>query len=262
MTDHALRQRIVQAIIYADELPFVYIQNPKVACTTIKASLWEYIDTMRGKVTFVGNAHDRRASPFVNVFNGNYDFSSFSGKPFVTMVRNPFSRAVSAYSDKIGNVRSNHAWENFCRIHDIDPTLTKRDYSFLDFLRTLASSPDTTTWDQHFRPQYLDILYHSTEFAFIGRLESAQDTFAYMTSAGVPIENRVLGASRIKTPTVQYYNDEAIHLVRTIYAEDFRLFGYSTELSEMREFGEMVPPERPDEVINIIRGSVEVAQPA
>ncbi|WP_161140950.1 sulfotransferase family 2 domain-containing protein [Propylenella binzhouense] len=255
MTEKNLRHRLVQAIVYADELPFVYVQNPKVACTTIKTALWEYVDAERGTSTFGGSPHARAESPFVNILRNEYDFEAFSAKPIVTMVRNPYARAVSAYENKIGYLprRLDQVWNRFCEIHAVDASLTKAEFGFVDFLRTLATGVDPAEFDQHFRPQSIGLFYDSVDYTFIGRVEEADATFKFMNSLGLRVENKVLGATKKTKRTEDYYDDEAVELVKSIYADDFRLFGYSTELSELREFGDFLPPERPGELIDLIR---------
>lgn len=74
----------------------IYLNNPKVGCSTIKSNLWQILspETFRKD----GDVHDVKSSPFSNK---PVDSRWISTANIFTFVRNPFTRAVSAFLNKI-----------------------------------------------------------------------------------------------------------------------------------------------------------------
>lgn len=91
----------ISGILYQPKNNIAYLHNPKVACSTIKNSL------LRGEVD---NVHEQFLFPPYN--NSNV--------PIFSVVRNPYSRSVSAYLDKIGKDKDFYVWFPFCRKYGLD----------------------------------------------------------------------------------------------------------------------------------------------
>ncbi|WP_160151917.1 sulfotransferase family protein [Microbulbifer sp. ALW1] len=136
-----------------------------------------------------------------------------------TVVRNPYSRVLSAYLNKV--VR----FPERCG-----------DISFAQFLQRLATERDFLYSNAHWVPQADLMLIPAEEFDFIGKVESLDRDLAEIkqrirpdiqdeiTSAGPP----PTGASK---KLREYYSDDSlVALVADIYRQDFTTFGYSTEL--------------------------------
>ena len=136
-----------------------------------------------------------------------------------TVVRNPYSRVLSAYLNKV--VR----FPERCG-----------EISFAEFLQRLAAEPEFLYSNAHWVPQADLMLIPAKEFDFIGKVESLDRDLAEIkrrirpdikdeiTTAGPP----ATGASK---KLREYYSDDSlIALVADIYRQDFTTFGYSTEL--------------------------------
>ena len=103
-----LNRKMLSAVRHHGSLGFTYLNNPKSGCGHIKAAMWAQIDKNNGTRTLeLYGPHSRASSPFVkSLFDtGGYDFAHFAETPFFTVVRNPFSRALSGYLSKIAQER-------------------------------------------------------------------------------------------------------------------------------------------------------------
>jgi hypothetical protein len=152
------RRLVTRQVRHHESLALTYISNPKAGCSGIKAAMWAQIDRNTGHHTLPdgGMPHKLSRTPFVqSVFDtASYDFEKFKQSRFFTVVRNPFTRALSGYLNKIGK-RSSTVWENFCRRYGVDPNDTRETYSFKEFLHTIAKD-EIDQLDPHFRPQYIN----------------------------------------------------------------------------------------------------------
>lgn len=94
---------IHRSIHWLPQAGLVYLSTPKVACSTIKTSLWKWADSQVGTETFTGRPHRRGESPFnkgIGQLARNID--AVMASTFFAVARNPYSRILSAYLDKVG----------------------------------------------------------------------------------------------------------------------------------------------------------------
>ena len=244
-----INRNLVSGVRHNSSLGFTYLNNPKSGCGHIKAAMWAQVDKNTGSRSLNSHSpHDRRASPFVKSLldTKSYDFSHFAQTPFFTVVRNPFTRALSAYLSKIAQERPappgrKRVWRRFCEQYGVDLTRTKDDFSFKMFLQTIAADA-IEDLNPHFRPQYINILYPFIPFKFVGKLEDMDVAHAFMADHGVEpgdYVNRPTGANRL---VEAYYDDECEAIVREIYRDDFLAFGYEDRLSGVHVVAP-VPPQ-------------------
>lgn len=224
-----------QSVRYLSPLNLLYLNNPKAGCSTVKYTLWNEADRLSGKKTFRTNAHDRTDDPFVrDIFTMAPELRQriLSAKVF-SIVRNPFVRILAAYLDKVG--RKTTVWSAFCGKAGLKPNLRKGDVPFPDFLALIAGDADESL-DPHFRPQYLNLLLPFSKPHFIFHLEDAALAERFHESIGLELLDRRRYATGSSKRLHDYYDEQSIELVQQKYAEDFRLFGYSRELTEAKEF--------------------------
>jgi len=180
--------------------------------------------------------------------------------PLVTMVRNPFARALSAYHEKVvktyrmleGDPRypMEKKGQRTRRLRELGLPLD-HEVSFEEFLEgVMRVSP---RWaDQHFAPQSYLLAGTRVRYDCVGHLESYADDMDRISRVvfGDPglwrEAERAFGGQR----NVNYrgggaaerlqneYTGRAIDLVRDYYADDFRLFGYHRSPARASE-----PPE-------------------
>jgi hypothetical protein len=146
---------------------------------------------------------------------------------WVVFVRNPFSRVLSAYLDKIAH-RKRQAnrlmrmtggavpdFEGFCRYLD--------DGGLLD--------------DNHWAPQVEGLIRRPEDYGFIGRFESLEADYRALHErlfgfTPGPLRQSGPVATSASHRLRQAYTGAAQDIVRRLYARDFESFGYPTELPE------------------------------
>ena len=229
------RQKLESTIHVVPKQRLVYLNNAKVACSSIKKALWLAFDP--ASFTVGTSPHNRVNSPFCRTLeeiSANAD--KFQGATFFTVVRNPYTRILSAYLDKISTrngelskFRDAAVWHPFCRRYRLsaDTTLT-----FGEFL-TMVVREDPSLVDQHFGPQYINILTPFMPFDFIGHMEQMPRVWSFLSDFGVTEEEHRPHRTKANTSLKEFYGPNEIQMVRSFYSEDFRLFGYSDDPNQI-----------------------------
>ncbi len=133
-------------------------------------------------------------------------------------VRNPFTRTLSAYLDKI---------ERRARAKNQQTTFKK-------FLLELDAGKLHS--NAHWAPQKDLFLIPADQFDFIGRTESFDTDLSKVKnrlldkSPDEPVKSVLSNATNATGKIELYYDEETIDLVRKLYRQDFELFGYSLDL--------------------------------
>ena len=201
-------------ILHHPKIPITYISNPKAACSTIKNSL------LGGHT---GNVH--RAIEEI------CEYPSDSNHEIITVTRNPYSRALSCYKNKIGWGKevTGNVWLPFARIFGFN---VHAKPTFLEFLRALHETKiNPMQFDIHYRPQVFNL--HSKDIypSYIGRLEDIDSLKHFMEQRSI----KLLTRNPRPTGSSGTYRDEIspeeASLIRIIYSEDFIHYGYSTNLN-------------------------------
>ena len=221
-----------------DQRRIVYFETPKVACTSIKKYMMDQYVGGEMHLKHIGAVHDRSISPLKQletitrddaraIFQDSYRRFTFS--------RNPYSRILSAYLDKIVT----NEWERERHLPVLGFAL---DYqpTFLEFLQKVAGIRDHKR-DIHYMTQArLTGRLAGLKFNFIGRFESFSTDFAKFKSSFYEDETKndyhSLGkhhASNASEKLALYYGSQEVMLVRDIYAADFITFGYSLDINNI-----------------------------
>ncbi len=196
-----------ERILYQPKLNIAYLHNPKVACSTFKNTL------LFGEVE---NVHAQYLFPPYN--NKNVDIFS--------VVRNPFSRTVSAYLDKIGPNKDHYVWNPFCQMFGLDP---KKEIDFKEFIDLIGSIDDQNRLDHHFRPQNLNLLHEYVSPKFVGYLEDMKTVKEYLSLYNIEIEDRAPHKTKSKEKSKNLLTDSIVDRILDIYKKDFDIYGYSTD---------------------------------
>jgi hypothetical protein len=133
-------------------------------------------------------------------------------------VRNPFTRTLSAYLDKV------------------ERRAIRKDnpLSFKRFLYQLEAGKLHS--NAHWAPQYDLLLIPVDQFDFIGRTESFDSDISTIKNqvlgqrSDEPVNSILSNATNAKGKLGRYYDDETIELVRTLYRQDFEIFDYPLNL--------------------------------
>lgn len=247
--DYDLKPYMLSALIYSPFHGLTYLSNRKAGCTTIKYSLWKDYDLKTGQSTYRGKTHRAVGSPFLKGPKAiaRQDINGFLSSQFFTVVRNPYSRILSAYLHKVraetytswvrrsisSQFIKNDVWRLLAKQAEISQFTRP---SFVEFLRILASLP-VEHLPPHFRPQSILILYGYIPYDFIGYLEDQQPLQDYLADYSVSINSRRIHAKNADRRLIEYYGQEEQELVQKIYRNDFSTFGYSTNIGEIGEAG-------------------------
>jgi len=193
-------------MIYSEDNNFLFVSNAKAATHTMYAYLTEHYG---GR--WLTHANNYHPLPQAGDYPDAYRWS---------VVRDPFSRAVSAYFGSV--VRTEHS-EHWRRVIG-SPT-------FVSYCRWLASGAWEKQTAQAVRPQF-DRL-RSSNLDVVIRFEYLADDFAMLPFVDIPIpELPALHVGDYGEWSDWYESDgEAADHIRTWAKDDFAEYGYSLEVS-------------------------------
>lgn len=210
---------------------YVFVETPKVCCSTIKLNLqrletelWDFIWPENEDV------HDRNFSPLIRPTQV-LDFERLLDSKYLfkfCFVRNPYSRLLSCYLDKIaGNRPPKQAILN---ILDKGDSGIDAHVSFSEFVEAI-SSQTIVEMNPHWRPQYYQTFQDLIEYDFIGRYENFTRDFEHvlarispdnMLNPGVEARHGTDADDKI----ARYYTIELLQKVNELFAIDFNAFEY------------------------------------
>lgn len=226
----------LKSLHLSQRLGAVYVNNPKVACSSIKLTLQQ---TELGDDAYqpATSVHDHAGSPLLtwpDLSEEQAEEALRSGFTF-TFVRNPYDRLRSAYLNKIVRPQKQGSFRISAGFgpDELPP--------FGDFVRALADQP-AERHNPHWRCQALNLSTDRIAYDFVGRLECFDADWADLAGQiGVPARASFAGKSTGKAQKMELsYSPVEAEVVRQIYAADFRLFGYDPDPS-----GDRFPATRP-----------------
>lgn len=205
---------------------FLYYSTPKVACTTIITTL-QILEGSEKKD--INNVHNKSKS---NLFGLNdsglsYDEVFHDTKLYkFCFVRNPYTRVLSAYLDKIVERRD----PNWITIYQNLGFKPWKNYSFLEFL--IASDRLKSHYvDMHWRPLSYILRTDKIAYDYIGKFENFDSDFrTILNNLGVPeapIHTMDLHATKANSSFDKYYSSKELDMVNFIYKDDFEQFDYA-----------------------------------
>ncbi|MBD0269491.1 MAG: sulfotransferase family protein [Cyanobacteria bacterium Co-bin8] len=213
---------------------YLYVDTPKAGCSTIKLTLQrlELEDEYFTREDFE-DIHLRKFSPLLmpiqvgplDAFLSRTDIFKFC------FVRNPYTRILSCYLDKIAAPHPIKAQilrqlgRNYTDLHTA--------VSFAEFISAVEEQP-ISTMDPHWRLQYYQTFQESIKFDFIGRYENFSEDLQTVGEKLSPNfskyffheqRNSTSSASKVS----DFYTPELRERIYRIYELDFDYFGYSKE---------------------------------
>lgn len=204
---------------------FFYNRIPKAANTTI-TSILHQSSKFRPAIS---RRHSNPKYQFLTPFSmtgrqvENLEQNTFK----FTFVRNPYTRTLSAFLDKVG--RKRHQGRRFLAWAETN----NQPQSFLGFCRYL----DTRGLfdDMHWAPQTKILFLAPNQFNFIGKVENIQIDLPHVL-------NTIFGASELKdvpqlgtttaasSHVLDAYGPEEAAIIQRLYADDFEQLGYDDRL--------------------------------
>lgn len=203
----------------------------KAANSTVKHFL--YSAETKGTRFKYENVHDRRLSPLISPFQlsekeffeiiNRDDFFKF------TFVRNPYSRLLSCYLDRIVPMRATPYKELVRKMGKDEGYMV----SFQDFIQTICSQSNYEQ-NNHWRLQYADAMCDVINYDFIGKQESFSSDMSLVWQKIYPKVSLPDFSSQNSSPSktgssdkiAQYWNESLIQRVNDRYMLDFKTFGF------------------------------------
>lgn len=217
-------------VLIHPDLSLVYVKVPKSGCSTIIARLLPEAEQNNGQSTL----HLHSKNELVGFEDRNFlpYLGKLRDKKFLlfTTVRNPFTRLLSAYREKIELMLDAPRFrEEFGYSKGDEVTFA----AFVDRLITR----DPRFIDMHFQPQSLIVRPDFVKYDKIFHLEDMQaclDWVDAQTKRKSPIENSAIAphATGATSRLAEYYDADTVQKVARYYADDFVYFGYSNALEE------------------------------
>ena len=210
---------------------YVYVEVPKAGCGTMKATLGGLEAARKGPglVQRVQEApHNRiNATPFVKPFQLPSDmleevFTSPGYRRF-TVVRDPASRVLSAYLEKIG--------QGLKQSEPIVEALgiPASEITFAQFLDVIAAQ-DSREQDPHWRRQADHLGWGIVDYdaaIHLENLDASWDQIGELTGIADLRETFYCRNSTGASAKVdEYFTPELRDRVRSIYSRDYEVFGY------------------------------------
>lgn len=247
------RMRLMRSLYLHSNRPLLYISNAKVACSTFKQSIWQ--STSPETFGETSKPHDRIHGPFVsNLHHIAQNAERLLDATIFTVVRNPYSRFLSAYQDKVlRDPRDPHVWKALKTRYNFKDTETPSIQRVLHCLR----ADESNFVDQHFSPQSLNLSWGAIDYNFVGHLENMQATADFLEGLDVTIHSFTKHQTGAVNKVMEVLSPKDIDLIQQLYEDDFRVFGYDLDP------GQLTPQraiERADIDRNILKVLVELSQ--
>jgi len=209
---------------------YVYFENPKVACSSIKKTL---IHAELGSDLY-SRYDDKVHTPFYqSAFVKPFHLSSSQLEDIImggdffkfTFSRDPYERSLSCYLEKILNKGSGY--------DQIEPFLTDVErFGSVTYERYLNIISNFSSYymNSHFRPQFYQTFGDEVSMDFVGRFERFDEDFLHvLNEVGINSkykENYMIHRVKTSEKASLYRSAVVDKLVQLIYMKDFEKFGY------------------------------------
>lgn len=215
-----------------DDKKLLYIVISKVACTSIKATIGKNYGIQSNESRGLDIHTKKEWNRIFGKLNKPYsDYFKF------TFVRNPFSRLVSCYNDRVITKTPDHSYHFKSYPISIPPNI-----SFSDFIHRIVNIPDYLA-DRHFKSQSYSIYRNDTITPdFIGKLESLSEDWKKIANLfQLPDTIESLNKGTMKNTPEKldfrtFYNPQLVAMVYEKYKQDIERFGYQKEYEDIRNF--------------------------
>ena len=217
----------------------MYFRVPKAGCTGM-VELLRMVENAPPIKLFVNEAFETRRDMFVNSrvnaplpslvdLDNRTQREVLESSDFLrmTVVRNPYTRVVSAWRNKI-LVCEPSVKDDYVAIKGNLPAFRDKSLiSFAEFVEYLRTKCDLRTCDSHWRRQVDHTFFPAMNFSYVGRLEKFGEVLRRF--------ERHLGLSEPLAPhrkneSISFgpnpFTQELADKVYTLYQPDFELFGY------------------------------------
>ncbi|GAB4285186.1 MAG: hypothetical protein Kow0058_04420 [Roseovarius sp.] len=219
--------------------PFLYMKNHKAACTNVLALLVIHLHramALPGQAAISMEGLHKLQETYLRAGARALDWATACaaltapGWFRFTLVRDPVSRTVSAWADKLRPGAHPRHRRDLMRYLGRDP---EEEIGLSTFLDILARDEGARDLDRHWRPQHKEISYGLVAYDLIGRIEDMEAARRRITTAlfgaealalPVPDTRRLLGH---RTASQRYRDNLTAADRRNIeraFARDFEMY--------------------------------------
>ena len=241
-----LRHRLTYGSFIWPAKRLLYLETPKVACSTIKWCLADLSGRAPEPRPWIRETslamaiHARSEHPLPSLTTVSFKIAkqALTSKTWtrVCVVRNPYARLYSAWAEKIRELSPRFrplAWA----IRDWDPGSAENgSVRFSAFLRYLiAAASDEVRADTHWSPMAQFLMPDLINYTHILRLEDFPGAFASIIARVAPDIDALALLARRRTNTSLPsdwrggYDEASAADARALAADDFSLFGYDLD---------------------------------
>ncbi|MDR9402911.1 MAG: sulfotransferase family 2 domain-containing protein [Halothece sp. Uz-M2-17] len=206
---------------------YIYLNNPKSACSTIQYNLWMN-DYRAGNVDFLpSEGLELHQKAIGNVFTKNWNIDQPQEWFIFSFVRNPFVRLLSVYLDKVN--KQTPIKKELTQIIGIDFQASISFDEFIEMISELSPQEDNPHW----REQSENILIGYLPINYLGYVEYLESdlTTVWKRIFRKPNFETIKSWQSHKTGAKEllekYYTSRSKHLAYLKYEKDFINFGYS-----------------------------------
>lgn len=212
---------------------YFYASTPKSGCSTIKKILVQAELEKRIDFGSIENIHNREFTPFLKI-NQVGNLEPFFERPDIfkfCFVRNPYTRLLSCYLDKIKkNQYPTYQLKIQSGLHPNSPKI----FTFGEFVDLIIEQPEMFM-DEHWRTQYYQTYQTKIEYNHIGKFENFEnDLFIVLEQLNIDPDkfysvekSHATNADKI---IQDYYTQEIANKVYQRFRVDFDYFGYSSSI--------------------------------
>lgn len=215
--------------IVNNEKRVIYLKNAKVACSSIKASMYPGSTKDDNSVHLVV-----RSSGMDKMRLTKEELKYFK----FTYVRNPYERLVSCYESKYHTDKKYNTHGKLLQYDYYLLGYLRKDRGFDNFVRRVVRIP-YRFMDSHFQRQY-DLIYDTKgrkQVNHIGQYENLAEDFKQIQEKyGLKELPRYNSSGGEKRDWRSYYTLETAELVYEKYKKDFECFGYEDSYKDLMAY--------------------------
>jgi len=245
---------LLRDIVRSYSLGYLYVPLGKCANTEVKRMLWQahradgYKPPIPKQYFMVHNFGWKKTAgleptPWDHYQRKDfgqfiYDMTSARGLYKFSIVRNPYSRLLSGYKDKIlnGPPLTEARLAKFC--------LPSAPSSFSEFARMVCSAPDSQR-DLHWSGQTYKLAADFFDYDYIGHVEHFEEAKLHLANT-LGLSFKAMSKppahqTNASDSLLEYYDDETAGLIFSTFRRDFEMFGYSEDITKLAPVRERQP---------------------
>jgi GR25 family glycosyltransferase involved in LPS biosynthesis len=268
-TEPALIHRLTYGSFLGQKFPFLYMESPKCACTTMK-KLLVALEEKNFRYKHVGfesslemSIHDRSLNPLANILSLTPDQTRhYLYSPDVVrfcIVRNPYIRLASAWADKIRLSEPGYreTVQEIYTHHFDGPCPAGYSPRFREFVLWMVSKQDSRTCDSHWQSQISLLLPELIQYSHVVRNENlvpefqlVLDSLGYTESTAQSLLKSFKSNEAPPLNWEDLYTEELANLVYDFYREDFIYYRYNKDSwqHEVRRKAERIKRYKPEDI--------------